>query len=151
MVLDYSSRENMWLLFTERALALKKILNQETNDKRNSVVHMEEKTIQSIPVMPFALMYACISAAIGFIIGILYALIFGAIFASVPASTTTPLDFGWLGLFVGVGSVIITPIISFIGGLIFAAITALVYNFLAPRIGGVKVRFKEEPSPTPQS
>jgi hypothetical protein len=111
---------------------------------------MEEKTIQSIPVVPFALMYACISAAIGFIIGVFYALIFGAIFASVP-STTTGFNLGWLGLFVGVGSVIITPIISFIGGLIFAAITALVYNFLAPRIGGVKVRFKEELSPTPQS
>jgi hypothetical protein len=112
---------------------------------------MEERTLQSIPVMPFALMYACISAAIGFVIGIFYALIFGAMFASIPASTTTGLDFGWLGLFVGVGSVIIMPIISFIGGLIFAAITALVYNFLAPRIGGVKVRFKKEPSPALQS
>jgi len=111
---------------------------------------MEEKTIQSIPVMPFALMYACISAAIGFIIGIFYALIFGALFASIP-STTTGVNLGWLSLFVGVGSVIVMPIISFIGGLIFAAIAALVYNFLAPRIGGVKVRFKEEASPATQS
>jgi hypothetical protein len=111
---------------------------------------VEEKTIQSIPVMPFALMYACISAAIGFIIGIFYALIFGALFASIP-STATGVNLSWLGLFVGVGSVIVMPIISFIGGLIFAAIAALVYNFLAPRIGGVKVRFKEEPSPKPQS
>jgi len=112
---------------------------------------MEERTIQSIPVMPFALMYACISAAIGFIIGIIYALLFGAIFAGIPSSTTGGIELGWLGLFVGVGSVIVTPIISFVGGLIFSAITALVYNFLAPRIGGVKVRFKEEPSLTPQS
>ena len=108
---------------------------------------MEEKTIQSIPVMPFALMYACISAAIGFIIGVIYALIFGAMFAGIPPSTTGGIELGWLGLFVGVGSAIVTPIISFIGGLIFAAIAALVYNFLAPRIGGVKVRFKEEPTP----
>jgi hypothetical protein len=112
---------------------------------------MEERTIQSIPVMPFALMYACISAAIGFAIGIFYALIFGAVFASIPSSTTAGFDLSWLGLFFGVGSVIIMPIISFIGGLIFSAILALVYNFLAPRIGGVKVRFKEQPSPTLQS
>jgi len=106
---------------------------------------MEERTIQSIPVMPFALMYACISAAIGFIIGIFYALLFGTIFASIPPSTTGGLDLGWLGLFFGVGAVVVMPIITFIGGFISSAIIALVYNFLAPRIGGVKVRFKEEP------
>ena len=112
---------------------------------------MEERTIQSIPVMPFALMYACISAAIGFIIGIFYALLFGTIFASIPSSTTGGLELGWLSLFVGVGAVIVVPIISFVSGLIMAAIIALLYNFLAPRIGGVKIRFKEEAAPTPQS
>jgi len=112
---------------------------------------MDERTIQSIPVMPFALMYGCISAVIGFLLGIFYALIFGAMFASVPSSTTGGFNLGWLSLFVGVGAVIVVPIISFVSGLIIAAITALLYNFLAPRIGGVKVRFKEEGSPTPQS
>jgi len=111
---------------------------------------MDERTIQSIPVMPFALMYGCISAVIGFFIGIFYALLFGAIFASVPYSTTG-INLGWLSLFVGVGSVILMPIISFVTGLIMAAIVALLYNFLAPRIGGVKVRFKEEASPAIQS
>jgi hypothetical protein len=112
---------------------------------------MEERTIQSIPVMPFALMYACISAVIGFFIGIFYALLFGAILASMPSSTTGGFDFGWLSLFIGIGAVIIVPIISFVSGLIMAAIIALLYNFLAPRIGGVKVHFKKEASPTPQS
>jgi len=105
---------------------------------------MEERTIQSIPVMPFALMYACISAAIGFVVGIFYALLFGGIFASVSPSTSSSLNLGWLSLFVGVGAVVIMPVILFGTGLIGAAITALLYNFLAPRIGGVKVRFKEE-------
>ncbi len=127
-------------------LTLKKILNQETNNKRNLVIFMDERTIQSIPVMPFALMYGCISAVIGFFIGIFYAWLFGAIFASVPSSTTG-INLGWLSLFVGVGSVILMPIISFVSGLIMAAIIALMYNFLAPRIGGVKVRFKEEATP----
>lgn len=106
---------------------------------------MEEKIIQSVPVMPFALMYACISAIIGLIIGIFYAILFGAISANVPSSTTSPVNLGWFGLLFGVGAIIVTPIVSFIVGLIFSVITALLYNFLAPRIGGVKVRFKEEP------
>ena len=104
---------------------------------------MEEKTIHSIAVMPFALMYACISAVIGLFIGIFYALMFGAIFASIPSSTTADFNLGWLSLIFGVGAIIIMPIISFIGGLIIAAIIALLYNFLAPRIGGIKLRFKE--------
>jgi FtsH-binding integral membrane protein len=112
---------------------------------------MEERTVQSIPVMPFALMYGCISAIIGFFIGVFYALLFGAIFASVPPSTTSGFNLGWLSLFAGVAAVIIVPILSFVSGLIIAAIIALVYNFLAPRIGGVKVRFKEETPTTPQS
>jgi hypothetical protein len=110
---------------------------------------MEEKTIQSIPIMPFALMYACISAIIGLIIGIFYAVVFGAILASVPSSTTGGFSLGWLSIFFGVGAIVVVPIVSFIGGLIMAAIIALLYNFLAPRIGGVKVRFKED-RPTPQ-
>ena len=110
---------------------------------------MEEKTIQSIPIIPFALMYACISAVIGFFFGIFYGLSLGAIFANIPSSTSG-VNLGWLSLFFGVGAVIVAPIISFIAGFIMAAIIALVYNFLAPKIGGVKVNFKEESSTKPQ-
>jgi hypothetical protein len=108
------------------------------------VILVEERTIQSIPIMPFALMYACISAAIGFVVGIFYALVFGGTFASVSSSTTSGLNLGWLSLFVGVGAIIVMPVLLFVTGLMTAAITALLYNFLAPRIGGVKVRFKAE-------
>jgi hypothetical protein len=111
---------------------------------------MEERTIQSIPVMPFALMYACISAAIGLIIGIFYAVLFGVIFSSIPSSATGGFSLGWLSLFFGVGAIVVVPIISFVGGLIMAAIVALLYNFLSPRIGGVRVRFKEEHRQAPQ-
>jgi hypothetical protein len=110
---------------------------------------MEEKTIQSIPVMPFALMYACISAIIGIVIGIFYAIIFGVIFAYIPSTTTTTPIPSWFSIFLGVGAIIVVPIMSFVGGLIMAAIIALLYNFLAPRIGGVKVRFKEDYRPAP--
>jgi hypothetical protein len=108
---------------------------------------MDERTIQSIPVMPFALMFACISAVIGLIIGIFYAGVFGAIFAMVPSAPG--INLGVLGILFGVGAVIIMPILGFIGGLIEGLIVAALYNFLAPRIGGIKVRFKEESPPPP--
>jgi hypothetical protein len=109
---------------------------------------MEEKTIQSIPIMPFALMYACLSAVIGLFVGVIYAVIFGAIFATIPSSTTG-INLTGLGIIFGAGAIIVIPIIAVIGGLIGGLILAVVYNFLAPRIGGIKVRFKEEYRPPP--
>ena len=109
---------------------------------------MEEKTIQSIPVMPFALMYACLSAVIGLFVGVIYAVIFGAVFAAIPISTTG-VNLTGLGIIFGAGALIVIPIIAFIGGLIGGLILTVVYNFLAPRIGGIKVRFKEEYRPPP--
>lgn len=42
------------------------------------------------------------------------------------------------------------PIIMFVSGLIQGLIVAVLYNFLAPRIGGIKVYFQEESRvPTP--
>ena len=111
---------------------------------------MEEKTIQSIPVTPFALMLACVSAVIGLVVGIFYALLFGFAFSGIPSSATGSLNLGWLGLILGVGAVITLPILFFVFGLIQGVIYAVVYNFLAPRIGGIRLRFKEEYRP-PQS
>ena len=110
---------------------------------------MGEKTIQSIPIMPFALMYACISAVIGIVIGIFYGFMFGVILTALPSTSTTSIP-SWVGLFLGVGAIVVVPIIAFVGGLIMAIIIALLYNFLAPRIGGVKVRFKEDSRPIQQ-
>jgi len=111
---------------------------------------MGEKTIQSIPVMPFALMIAVISAVIGLIIGIIYAGVFGVILSTVSHNTGVA-GLGLLGILFGVGAVIIMPILGFIGGLIQGIIIAVLYNFLAPRIGGIKLRFKEEDFKPPQS
>jgi MFS family permease len=119
---------------------------------KSSVFYMEERTIQSVPVMPFALMLACISAVMGLIVGVFYAAIFGAIFSGLPSSATGTLGFnlGWLGLIFGIGAIITMPILFFILGLIQGVIYAWVYNFLAPRIGGIKLRFKEEYRAPPQ-
>ena len=81
---------------------------------------MGERTIQSIPVMPFAMMVGVISAVIGLIIGIFYALVFGTIISAIPTTTGTTgvFDLGWLSVLFGVGAIIIMPIVGFIGGLI---------------------------------
>jgi hypothetical protein len=111
---------------------------------------MNERTIQSIPVMPVALMWACISAVVGLIIGIFYALVFSAIFSAIPSTVpSTGIDLTFLRALFGVGAIILGPILGFIGGLIQGLVYAVLYNFLAPRIGGVKVRFKEESQPPP--
>jgi hypothetical protein len=110
-----------------------------------------EKTIQKIPVLPFALMLGCIGAVIGIIVGIFYAVVFGALFSAflsnIPASTGYMPNSGIFGLFFGLAAVVIMPITMFVGGLIQGALIAFVYNFLAPRIGGIKLQFKED-SPT---
>jgi len=94
-------------------------------------------------------MLACIGAVVGLIVGIFYAAMFGAIFAAIPASTTTPLfNVGRLSVFLGVGALIAGPIVGFISGLIQGLIYAALYNFLAPRIGGIRLRFKEEQTTT---
>jgi hypothetical protein len=110
---------------------------------------MGEKTIQSIPIMPFALMIAIISAVLGLVVGIFYAAIFGFITATLPTGTAV-LNVGWLGVLFGLGSIITMPIMFFIAGLIQGVIVAVLYNFLAPRIGGIKLRFKEENYASPQ-
>ena len=107
-----------------------------------------EKTILKIPVMPFALMLACIGAVIGLIVGIFYAAVFGVIFSSIlnnlPSTGTGAFPRGVFGLIFGVAAIIIMPLLAFVGGLIQGIIVAVVYNFLAPRIGGIKVQFKED-------
>jgi hypothetical protein len=72
---------------------------------------------------------------------VVYAVIFGAIFAAIPSSTTG-VNLTGLGIIFGEGAVIVVPIKAFVGGLIGGLILAVVYNFLAPRIGGIKDRFK---------
>ena len=106
--------------------------------------HMEEKTLQSIRVLPLALMSGLIGAIIGLIIGIFYAILFGAIFSAIPPGTVTTevFDFGWFSTIFGVAAIIIMPTTGFVAGLIQGALVAVLYNFFAPRIGGIKLRFK---------
>ena len=114
---------------------------------------MGEKTVQSITVLPFALMMGVISAIMGLIIGIIYAFVFGAVISGVPLPTDAAgvINFSWLSVLFGVGSIIIMPVLGFVSGLIWGAVVAFIYNFLAPRIGGIRIRFKEASNVPPQS
>jgi hypothetical protein len=104
---------------------------------------LETKTISSVSVIPFALMFGVISAIIGLIVGIIYAIVFGAIISAAP-TTSQVFNIGWLRILFSVGAIVIMPILGFAGGFIQGAIYAVLYNFLAPRIGGIQLRFKED-------
>lgn len=43
---------------------------------------------------------------------------------------------------IGLLSIIIFPIIGAIMGFIFGAVVAVLYNFIAPRVGGIKLEMK---------
>jgi hypothetical protein len=107
------------------------------------VSQLEEKTIKYIPVVPVAIMLGLISAVIGLIMGIIFALSFGAIIPSIP-TTNEVFDTNLFRILFGIGSIVLMPVMGFAGGFIHGAIVAVLYNFLAPRIGGIKLVFKEE-------
>ena len=104
---------------------------------------MEPKTIARIAVLPFGLMLGSISAVIGVIMGIIFAAVFTPIFyysTSLPNYTGPSLSV--FGILFGAGAIVIFPIAMFISGLIQGLIFAAVYNFLAPRIGGIILYFR---------
>jgi ABC-type lipoprotein release transport system permease subunit len=109
---------------------------------------VERKTITRIPAMPFALMYGAINAVIGLVMGVIFALFFVPIFtfaSSQPGYTGPSLTA--FGFIFGIGAIVTFPIGMFVSGLIMGLIFAGVYNFLAPRIGGIILYFQTEPKP----
>jgi hypothetical protein len=105
---------------------------------------MEEKTIKSVSPVPFGLMMGAISGVIGFIAAILLAVVYLPFILSSSCNPMlgVPGLSGFLAA-IGVLMVVIIPIIAFVAGFIQGLIYAVVYNFLAPRIGGIKLRFEE--------
>jgi hypothetical protein len=95
---------------------------------------MEEKTIKAIPAVPLGLMLGAVSAVIAFIASIIMVLLM------LPTLTFTP-GFEWIG-FLGALWAVVIPMVVFVVGFIQGLIVAVVHNFLAPRIGGIKLRFE---------
>jgi hypothetical protein len=106
---------------------------------------MEEKTIKSVSPVPFGLMMGAISGVIGFIAAILLAVLYLPFIVYNSSYNPLPGVPGLSGFLAAIGilMVIILPIIGFVAGFIQGLIYAVVYNFLAPRIGGIKLRFEE--------
>jgi len=104
---------------------------------------MEERTIKNIPAIPLVTMLGAIQAVIGLIVGIIMA-IFSTAFTTWMEQQSATTGISGLGPLIGVAWVIIMPIGMFISGFIQGLITAVIYNFLAPRLGGIKLRFETE-------
>ncbi|MGZ7159516.1 MAG: hypothetical protein ACXVHR_03540 [Methanobacterium sp.] len=88
--------------------------------------------IREIPVVPFALITAAVAAVIAFIFALIYGPYTGALLSINSALT---------GFLTAVGIIILTPIAAFIGVFIVMALSAIFYNVLAPKIGGIKLNF----------
>ncbi|AUB60970.1 hypothetical protein BK009_09945 [Methanobacterium subterraneum] len=110
------------------------------------IVEMEE--ITSISVIPASLMLSLLYTIITFLIMLIVAPILvvalqGAALAAISTSTSVAgLDgLGALGIIGIIIMIIGVPILVLVATFISTAIMALVYNFLAPQIGGVKLKF----------
>lgn len=113
---------------------------------------MGEKTIVRIPAMPFALMSGAISGVLGLLMGVLMSAFWASILSminSMPSYSRPSLP--GFSVFFGIWAIVFFPITMFVAGLVQGLIMAAVYNFLAPRIGGIRLQFKEESrTPPPQ-
>lgn len=97
------------------------------------------KVIQSFGVWSVARTFAGVYAALGLLIGAIFALVsfMGAGIAALFGSSSDSVP--WIPGFLGVGAVILFPLIYGAIGLIGGAIAAAVYNFVAGRAGGIEV------------
>jgi hypothetical protein len=120
---------------------------------------LEGSDVKSIPVIPLALIMACISAIIAFIVGLYLALAFTPIFSII--STATPViaqavanatnatnmtlptgaAVGAAGAIFALISIILVPIMAFIFAFIGTALFAIFYNVIVPRVGAAKLDF----------
>jgi hypothetical protein len=120
---------------------------------------LEGSDVNSVPVVPFSLIMACISTVIAFIFGLYIALAFTPLFSLI--STITPVigtaiadatnatnmtiptgaAIGAAGWVFALVSLILVPIVTFISSFISFALFAIFYNALAPRVGTLKLDF----------
>jgi hypothetical protein len=93
--------------------------------------------IRRIAPLSCAKIAGIVYAALGLLFGVIVALFssLGATFAAAQTRVASPL----LGLFMGVGAIIVLPIFYGIIGFLSALITAWVYNLVASRVGGIEI------------
>ncbi len=93
------------------------------------------KTINRIDPISVGKIAGLIQAIFGFIFGAIISL-FSTLFAFIPQSTSSmPI----LGIGFGVAAIIFLPIFYGAIGFIFGIISAALYNFIAKKVGGIKI------------
>lgn len=95
---------------------------------------VEEKVIKAIPAIPLGLMTGAISAVMAFMVAIVMVLFM------MPYATYTR-GFEWVHGLGGLWALVV-PIVVFTVGFIQGLIVAVLYNFLSPRIGGIKIHLE---------
>ncbi|HKZ45086.1 MAG TPA: hypothetical protein VJ343_00075 [archaeon] len=91
--------------------------------------------LKSVDMMSYAKISGAIGAIGGFVLGVIVALFAGVgvgLMYEMPGA-------GLVGGAVGIAAIIIFPIMYAVIGFVSAAVGALLYNFVASKIGGVKI------------
>lgn len=109
------------------------------------------KEIKSLPVVNFSLIISVIALILSFLAGIIYYIIGYAVLYDISTyiislnNNTTEVVNSVAGSISAMGFwylIIVWPIMAFIMTFIGAAIVALLYNFLAPRMGGIQLEIE---------
>ena len=93
---------------------------------------VDVKEIKSVELVPFTLMTSSVSAILAIIYALLLLITFGAISAFVPMA-------GLIFASLGISLIILYPIGTFLVYITISFVSALIYNMLVPRLGGVKL------------
>jgi hypothetical protein len=93
--------------------------------------------IRRIGVGSLAKVFGTMYALWGGVFGLIVALVALA-GAGIGAASEDP-SMAWLGPIFGVGAIVILPIFYGVLGVIFGALTALIYNFIAGMVGGLSL------------
>jgi hypothetical protein len=98
---------------------------------------VKKKEITKIAILPYAKIEAIFSAILGFIYGAVVSVVF-LLISLVPRGTSISMGHPLIRI-LGPYSIILFPIAFFIIGFVAAAIGAGLYNWLVPKVGGIKV------------
>jgi Transmembrane domain of unknown function (DUF3566) len=109
------------------------------------------KEVESLPVVSFALIISVIALILTFLAGIIWFIVgYAALYSLTTViihlnTNSTAVVNSVAGSITAMGAlylIIVWPIMAFIGTFIGAAIAAILYNVLAPRVGGIKLQLK---------
>ncbi len=93
---------------------------------------VDVKEIKSIDLVSFTMMSSSVNAILALIGAIILLIFFGAFAAFIPMA-------GLVFASLGISMIILYPILTFLVEITISFVTALIYNMLVPRLGGVKL------------